>query len=113
MTYRANQHDALAHRENQFGSGVTALQEKNAFARTLKRSRLLRHMERLNGQITDVEEYLRKIQEKLNQSHLPRHEQRELFKKQYASELADAGFSVQSACVLDQLEKYHGDVNRV
>lgn len=92
---------------------MTALQQHNGFARTLKRSRLLRRMERFNGQITDVEESLRQLQEKQNQSHLSRHEQREIFKKQCAGEIAAAGFNVHSACVLDQLEKYHGDVDKV
>ena len=92
---------------------MTALQQQNSFARTLKRSRLLRRMEYFNGDINDVEESLRQLQEKPNQSHLSRREQREMFKKQCASEIAAAGFNVHSACVLDQLEKYHGDVNKV
>ena len=105
--YRSDNLDCL---ENQFASVVTTLLQSNAFARTLTRSHLLR---RFNGDITDVEKFLRNLQERQNQSHLSRDEQREIFRKKYASELAAVGLNVQSPCVLDQLEKHHGDVNKV
>ena len=82
--------------------------------------RLLRMMERFSGDVEQVQKLLQKIEErhagKDDHSCVSRRQQQEELKTKYATQLAElatAGVNVNSPCILRQLEKHQGDVNKV
>jgi hypothetical protein len=114
---RINKLDSL---EARFGTAATALIQEQSSSQPLKRARLLKTMERFGGDIGYVRKYLQKIEAKQNGSNVDsttsRHQQREELKTKYATQLAElktAGFNVHCPCVLVQLEKHQGDLNKV
>ena len=92
---------------------MAVLQDEDAFARSLKKSRLLRIIHRLKGDITDVRIFLDKIRLNSDFCHESHAEYRERLKRESAAELATVGLCVNSPLVVDQLVKYHGDVKKV
>ena len=106
--------------EERFGATVTTLQQEFPPAQAVKRIRLMRIMERFSGDVEEVRKFLQKVQERHghegHHSHEGRHQAREELKTKYATqlaELASAGVNVNSPCILRQLEKNQGDVNKV
>lgn len=86
----------------------------------MKRLRLLKAIERYDGDVKHIRKILQKHQEKhqnnQENSNMPRHQQQEEFKQKYANELAEleiAGINIQSPLVLQQLEKNRGNVQKV
>lgn len=97
--------------ENRYGSELNEFQNVYPYARTWKRSRLLRLFERFHGDTNDLRQYLEKYQKE--KTIEARQAQREIWKKQFASEFSAVGLNVNSPLVLDQLEKHHGNVQKV
>ena len=106
--------------ESRYGAALTMLQKEQPFLHSINRVRLLRTFERCNGDMEQVRSRLRKYE---TQNHnrradlqTSRHEQHERLKVTYAAQLARlslAGISTNSPVVLDQLEKQHGNVDKV
>ena len=77
-------------------------------------------MERFDGDVERVEKCLKRIEAKQNpgavDSIVARRQHREELRAKYATQLAElatAGINVQCPCVLANLEKNQGDVNKV
>lgn len=106
--------------ETRFGPAITALQEENPSFQAYKRVRLLRIMDRFNGDVEQVRKFLQKVDERHNRegenSIVSRRQRREELRTKYATQLAEintAGINVHGPCVLRQLERNQGDVNKV
>lgn len=106
--------------EERFGSTVTTLQQEFPSTQAFKRVRLLKIMERFSGDVEQVRKFLQKVQERHGgegrHSCESRRQAHEELKTKYAiqlAELATAGINVNSPCILRQLEKHQGDVNKV
>ncbi|CAF0956730.1 unnamed protein product [Rotaria sordida] len=101
-------------------TALTALQQEYPASKSIKRTRLLRIMDRFGGDVEHVRKFLQKHEAKHNESEIDsnvvQHQQQEEIKTKYSTQLAElrtAGINIHSPCVLLQLEKYHGDVNKV
>jgi hypothetical protein len=99
--------------ENQYGPVLTEFINENVFVQSWKREHLLRLMEHFNGDIKQVRDYLQKSRFDQHDSTRTRQEQHDLWRCQYASQLSAAGFNVNSPCVLDQLDKHQGNIDKV
>ncbi len=106
--------------EERFGATVTTLQQEFPPAQAVKRFRLLRIMERFSGDVDEVRKFLQKVQERhggeRHHSCESRRQAHEESKTKYATQLAElatAGVNVNSPCILRQLERHQGDVNKV
>jgi hypothetical protein len=99
--------------ETRFGTALTALQQESPSTQSLKRVRLLRTMERFSGDVDYVRKYLQKIEERQKGSHQDSTVSQQVKYANQLAELVTAGINVNSPCVLIQLEKHHGDVNKV
>ncbi|CAF2397742.1 unnamed protein product [Rotaria sp. Silwood2] len=115
--HRANKWDTL---ETRFGTIVTALQQEFPSTQRSKRIRLLKTMEVFGGDVEQVRKFLQRTEERHQQegdnSGISRRQKREELKTKYATQLAElttAGINVDSPCVLRQLEKNQGDVNKI
>ncbi|CAF0826681.1 unnamed protein product [Rotaria sp. Silwood1] len=115
--HRANKLNTL---EARFGTIVTELQQEFPSAQQCKRIRLLKTMECFGGDVEQVRKFLQRNEERRNQqgenSGVSRRQKREELKTKYATqiaELATAGINVNSPCLLRQLEKNQGDVNKI
>ena len=97
--------------ENLYGDQLNQFQNAYPYARTWKRSRLLRLCHRFQGDTNALRQYLEKHEK--TQTIESRLERREKWKKQYAGQLAAVGLNINSTLVLDQFEKCHGDVRKV
>ena len=97
--------------ENQYSIQLTQFQNAYPYARTWKRSQLLRLLDRYQGNVDELRQHLEKYEKE--QTVESRQAQRELWKKQYVAEFAAVGLNVNSPLVLDQLEKHGGDVQKV
>ena len=106
--------------ESRYGAALTELQKEQPFLHSIKRIRLLRIFERCHGEIEQVRCRLCKYeaQEHNRQADLQasRREQHERLRVNYAAQLAHlslAGISTNSPIVLDQLQKQHGNADKV
>ncbi len=106
--------------EERFGSTVTTLQQEFPSAQGFKRFRLMKIMERFSGDVEQVRKFLQKVEERHgregHRSCESRRQAHEELKTKYATQLAElatAGVNVNSPCILRQLEKHQGDVNKV
>ena len=87
----------------------------------MKRIRLLKIMERFNGDVDRLQKCLERIEAKQNQgttvnSTASRHQRREELRAKYAVQLADLtalGINSRCPCVLAKLEKHEGDATQV
>lgn len=77
-------------------------------------------MEKFSGDLEQVRKYLQRVEERDlqrgDEPQVTRREKREELKTKYASQLAElaaAGVDVNCPCILRQLEKNEGDVNKV
>jgi U3 small nucleolar ribonucleoprotein component len=114
--FRSNNFDSL---EQRFGQAVTALQEEPSI-QAVKRIRLLKIMERFNGDIEQVRQFLSTLGERHHGRHehfgSSRRQQRDELKTKYATQLAElatAGVDVNHPSTFRQLVKTDGDVNKV
>ena len=96
------------------------LQEEHPTSQPLKRARLLKIMQRFNGDVEQVRKCLQRIEAKQNPSAVDptafRRQQRAELRAKYAVQLAElsaAGINSNCPCVLSKLEKHQGDVNQV
>jgi hypothetical protein len=103
-----------------YGPTITALQQENPSLQGHKRIRLLRIMNRFDGDVEQVQQFLQKVERRHRcegeDSFHSRRQRREELKTKYATQLAElatAGINVNSPCALRQLEKNQGDVNKV
>ncbi|CAF1280086.1 unnamed protein product [Rotaria sordida] len=115
--FRGKKFDAL---ETRYGSTVTALQQEFLSAQQRKRIRLLKLMECYGGDVEQVRKFLERGEERCHRggehSGMYRRQRREELKTKYATQLAElsaAGINVNSPCLLRQLEKNQGDVNKI
>jgi len=115
--YRQQKKDSL---ENRYGTAVDNLQKEFPCTQTWKRFRFLRLINRFDGDLNHVENFLKKLQQRQenpDENHsTTRRERREELKTKYASQLAElelAGISSQRPGIFRQLEKHQGDVNKV
>ncbi|CAF1188407.1 unnamed protein product [Rotaria sordida] len=115
--HRVKKLDSL---ETRFSTALTALQQEYPASKSIKRTRLLRIMDRFGGDVEHVRKFLQKHEAKHNESEIDssvvQHQQQEEIKTKYSTQLAElrtAGINIHSPCVLLQLEKYHGDVNKI
>lgn len=107
--------------EAEFGAALNALQEQCPTSQPLKRIRLLKIMQRFNGDVDRVRKCLERIEAKQNQgtatnSITSRHQRREELRAKYAVQLADLaalGINSRCPCVLAKLEKHQGDATQV
>ncbi|CAF2594243.1 unnamed protein product [Rotaria sp. Silwood2] len=106
--------------ESRFGTALTALQKEYPASESIKRTRLLRILDRFDGDIEHVRKFLQKHETKHNESNVDsnvvQRQQQEEIKIKYATQLAElrtAGINIHSPCILLQLEKCHGDVNKI
>ncbi|CAF4555370.1 unnamed protein product [Rotaria socialis] len=106
--------------EVRYGTLLTTLQQEYPTIQSVKRSRLLRMMHRFGGDVERIRKNLQEHQEKQNAGKLDlnavRHPHQEEIKAKYASQLVElkaAGINTNNPCVLQQLEKYHGDTNKI
>ncbi|CAF1324818.1 unnamed protein product [Adineta steineri] len=112
--FRKKKLDSL---ETRFGSALAALQPTSE---PLKRACLLKLMERFDGDVNYVQKYLaaceQKRSDKTNDSNQSEDTYRKGLKLKYATQLAElstAGINTHLPCVLKNLEKSQGDVNKV
>ena len=113
--FRHHKSDEL---ETRFGPALSTLQDDYPASRSMRRMRLLRIMQKFSGDTEHVRKYLEKVQEDHSDEHpsVSRREHREELKSKYAVQLAElsaAGIHVHTPCVIRQLEKNQGDVNKV
>lgn len=121
MTERENRTKRIDTLEAQFGTALNALQEQYPTSQPLKRIRLLKIMQRFNGDVDRVRKCLERIQAKENQgttvdSPASRQQRREELRAKYAVQLADLaalGINSRCPCVLAKLEKHQGDATQV
>jgi len=106
--------------ETRFGPTIKALQEENPSFQAYRRVRLLRIMDRFNGDVEQVRKFLQKVDERHGRegedSMVSRRQRREELREKYATQLAEintAGIHVHGPCVLRQLERHQGDANKV
>ncbi|CAF1204306.1 unnamed protein product [Rotaria sordida] len=106
--------------ETRFGATVTTLQQEIPSIQSMRRIRLLKIMERFNGDVEQVRKFLQAFEERHHEhdenSNVSRHEKREELKAKYATQLAELstnGININCPCVLRQLEKNQGDVTKV
>ncbi|CAF3410735.1 unnamed protein product [Rotaria sp. Silwood1] len=106
--------------ESRFGTALIELQKEYPASESIKRTRLLRILERFGGDVEHVRKFLQKHETKHNErkidSSTVQYQQQEEIKTKYPTQLAElrtAGINIHSPCVLLQLEKFHGDVNKV
>ncbi|CAF1089143.1 unnamed protein product [Adineta steineri] len=120
---RLSQHEARCNKweplETRFGPAITTLQQEHPSIQSFKRFRLLKTMERFDGDIEKVNEFLQKVETKHchkdRDTSISRCQRREEFKTKYASQLAQlatSGVNVDRPWVLRLLEKHEGDVNK-
>ncbi|CAF5040131.1 unnamed protein product, partial [Rotaria sp. Silwood1] len=114
--YRINKWNTL---DTRFGATVTTLQQEIPSIQSMRRIRLLKIMERFNGDVEQVRKFLQVFEERHHEhdenSNISRREKREELKSKYATqldELSTAGINVNSPCILRQLEKNQGDVTK-
>ncbi|CAF4247413.1 unnamed protein product, partial [Adineta steineri] len=121
---RLNQREARCNKweslETRFGPAITTLQQENPSIQSFKRFRLLKIMERFEGDLEKVNEFLQKVEKKHchkdRDTSTSRYQRREELKTKYASQLAQlatSGINVDRPWVLRLLEKHEGDVNKV
>ena len=113
--FRHHKSDEL---ETRFGPALSALQDDLPASRSMRRMRLLRIMQRFSGDTDHVRAYLEKVHEGHSdeQPSMSRREHREELNSKYAVQLAElsaAGIHVHNPCIIRQLEKNQGDVNKV
>jgi len=77
-------------------------------------------MERFGGDLEQVRKFMQRNEERRSNeggnSFASRRQQREELRTKYATQLAElatAGINVNGPCVLRQLEKHQGDLNKV
>lgn len=106
--------------ESRYGTALTLLQQEYPIIQSTKRSRLLKMMEHFGGDIDRVRKHLDKTEAKQNNdkslSNAHRHQTPEQLKIKYSSQLEElktAGVNINSPCILQQLERYHGDTKKV
>jgi hypothetical protein len=115
--FRSNKLDSL---ETRFGPTIATLQQEYPSIQGFKRFRLLKIMERFDGDVEQVRKFLQKVEQRHRgegeHSGISRRQQREELKTKYATQLAElatAGININSPCALRQLERNQGDVNKV
>ncbi|UJR27490.1 hypothetical protein I4U23_008774 [Adineta vaga] len=114
---RLNKFDSF---ETRFGSNVTALQQEYPSIQSMKRARLLKTMNRFDGDVDQVRKFVEKVEARHHRegqnSCVSRHQQREELKTKYANQLAElstVGINIDQPWTLRLLEKQQGDVNKV
>ena len=114
---RTNKMDSF---ETRYGPTVATLQQENPSIQAMKRVRLLRIMNRFNGDVEQVQKFVEKVQQRHNRHGDDvihgRRQHREELKTKYATqldELTKAGVNANCPCALRQLEKHQGDANKV
>ena len=106
--------------EQRFGATVTTLQQEFPAAQAVKRVRLLKMMARFSGDVEEVRKFLQKFEQRHTEerhhgdgSRRQRHEELRTKYATQLAELAGAGVNVNNPCILRQLEKNQGDINKV
>ncbi|UJR21603.1 hypothetical protein I4U23_024685 [Adineta vaga] len=117
---REFRHKKLESLETRYGSTLNALQQEYPSSHSLKRSSLLKTMERFGGETEYVRQYLERLgiesDDRVIDPDETKEQQRERLRKKYAvqlAELSSAGINIKCPCVLTQLEKNHGDVHKI
>lgn len=120
LTQREARDNKLESLETRYGAAIATLQEEYPRFQGNRRFRLLRIMNRCDGDIEQARQFLQKVNRRHHRegedSILSRRQQREELKAKYATQLAElatAGINENCPCVLRQLEKNQGDVNKV
>ncbi|CAF0906008.1 unnamed protein product [Adineta steineri] len=114
---RCNKWESL---ETRFGPAITTLQQEHPSIQSFKRFRLLKTMERFDGDIEKVNKFIQERETKRchkdRDTSISRCQRREELKTKYASQLtqlATSGINVDRPWILRVLEKHEGDVNKV
>ncbi|CAF3715227.1 unnamed protein product [Rotaria sp. Silwood1] len=114
---RANKRNTL---ETRFGTALTALQQELPWIQSMRRIRLLKMMERFNGDIEQVRKFLQTSLERHRKhgesSNVSKLKQQEELKAKYATQLAElnaAGIDINCSCILRRLEKNQGDITKI
>ncbi|CAF1210354.1 unnamed protein product [Adineta steineri] len=113
---RCNKWESL---ETRFGPAITTLQQEHPSIQSCKRFRLLKTMERFDGDLEKVNKFIQDVETKHchedRDTSTSRCQRREELKTKYASQLAQlatSGINVDRPWVLRLLEKHEGDVNK-
>lgn len=106
--------------ENQYGKELDVLQKSYPSSQSVKRSSLLKTFERFGGEVEYVRQYLKQREPPSDDAPVDPNEtkeqQRTRLRNKYAvqlAELSNAGFNTKCPCVIKNLEKERGDVNKV
>ncbi|CAF0873215.1 unnamed protein product [Adineta steineri] len=114
---RCNKWESL---ETRFGPAITTIQQDHPSMQSFKRLRLLKTMERFDGDAEKFNNFIQKVEgrrrHKNRDTSISRRQQRDELKTKYASQLAQlatSGINVDRPGVLRLLEKHEGDINKV
>ncbi|CAF0721681.1 unnamed protein product [Adineta ricciae] len=110
----------MASLEDQYGKELDILQKSYPSSQSLKRSSLLKMFERFGGEIEYIQQYLEQLGKPSDDApsdpNETKEQQRARLRNKYTVQLAqlsNAGFNTKCPRVVNNLEKQHGDVNKV
>lgn len=99
--------------EKKYDEILEQIKRENPFAQRLKRTKLLRLVFRCDGNLNDIRSSLIRLERKSDFMEEKRLELREILKAEKSAALTAAGLDVHSTLVIDQLEKFGGNVEKV